>query len=325
MRSPLEFLRISSVVLVVGIMVLGVWIFGVEPNLLTVKRIEIELPALPPELDGLRIAFLSDLHAFPRPDHPKLLRRIAKLVQKAHPHLILFGGDFVHGVPPAVPEASLTDLTEYLKGFSAPLGCFAVLGNHELWHDRNMIRRSVEAAGCSVLTGELRPLTFRGREFLLLGIDDYSTSPMGKNTVPPGLPEEGTMIVLAHAPGSAKFLPPHRNVPMFSGHTHGLQIRIPGCGPLRSIPVRSYPVDEEGNRPDRDPDAKYEYNYDRGLYTLRGNRIFVTSGAGGDRITARLGCIPEIVFATLRCPGKASAPELPQQLRETRKKDHEVR
>jgi len=323
-RLP-RFLHAASVGLVIGLVLLGLWIFLAEPNMLTLRRTEIELPDLPPELDGMRIAFISDLHAFPEPDCPKLLKRISDAVRAENPHLILFGGDFVHGTVAMDRKQTLPELTAYLKTFSAPLGRFAVLGNHELWHDRQLIRRSVEAAGCPVLTGEVRSLRFRGQDIHLLGIDDFNSSPKGENSVPEAIPETGTVIALAHAPGSLQFLPPHRNILMFSGHTHGGQIRIPGAFPLRTNPFSRHPVDAEGNRPDRDPKQEYDYCYDKGLYQLRGNRVFVSSGVGGDRITARLGCFPEIVFATLRCPGKASAPERFQQLYETRKKEYDSR
>lgn len=106
--------------------VIGIWPRYIEPNLLLLNRLTLKLPKLPKELAGLRIAHLSDLHwnkTFSRP----LLYQLKQQLKRVEPHIIAFTGDFLS-------RSILEDregLLELLSSISAPLGVFAVLGNHD--------------------------------------------------------------------------------------------------------------------------------------------------------------------------------------------------
>ena len=105
---------------------IGIWPRYVEPNLLTVSRVSIPIANLPEDLRGLRIVHLSDLHLSSElPD--AFLNKVVTASQAVKPDLIVFTGDFLcYGQP-----EGLARLERFLKRFSAPLGCFAVLGNHD--------------------------------------------------------------------------------------------------------------------------------------------------------------------------------------------------
>src|SRR5690554_4916631 len=94
---------------------------------LEVRTVEGALPDLPPALDGYRIALLSDLHVglFTRESR---LRTIVERVNQAAPDMVVIAGDLVDDEPRHVGK-----LARGLRGFEAPDGAYAVLGNHEIY------------------------------------------------------------------------------------------------------------------------------------------------------------------------------------------------
>lgn len=67
----------------------------VEPGWLSLERVRVALPGLPPHLEGRRIAFLSDLHRGPYVERARIARAV-EAVQAEAPDLVLLGGDFVY-------------------------------------------------------------------------------------------------------------------------------------------------------------------------------------------------------------------------------------
>lgn len=106
--------------------IIGIWPRFIEPNILSVTRKTIELKQLPPSLNGLKILQFSDLH-FSHSSSKKFLKKIQQKVAALNPDIIVFTGDFICLSQLEDP----TTLREFFKGFSAPHGCYAVLGNHD--------------------------------------------------------------------------------------------------------------------------------------------------------------------------------------------------
>ena len=106
--------------------VIGIWPRFIEPALLCTSRHTIPMPQLAKELDGLRLVHISDLH-FSHHVSAHFLSRIQKRIQKLEPHIILFTGDFISYSELYAPAS----LAAFLSSLHAPLGCFAVLGNHD--------------------------------------------------------------------------------------------------------------------------------------------------------------------------------------------------
>ncbi|HEX2167141.1 MAG TPA: metallophosphoesterase, partial [Longimicrobiales bacterium] len=113
----------------------AVYALYIEPRWLQCTRTRMSFAALPPELEGLRIALLTDLHTgTASPDG--LARRVAEMTMREHPDLIAISGDIAESEP--MLEQTLDDLAK----LSAPLGVYIVPGNHdyrdvgiERWHD----------------------------------------------------------------------------------------------------------------------------------------------------------------------------------------------
>jgi hypothetical protein len=93
---------------------------------LKVQRESIVLPALPESFHGLRIAQLSDIHLAGFYNRPGFIRQVVAQVNQLEPDLILFTGDLVHNF-----AEETEPFVEILNGLKAPLGKFAVLGNHD--------------------------------------------------------------------------------------------------------------------------------------------------------------------------------------------------
>ena len=100
----------------------------IEPTWTHVSRLSIELPRLPRQWDGVKIAHLTDLHVgrFVSLDYA---RQVVALTNRQGPDIIVVTGDLV-----SRSEAIKPGLREALAGLSAPEGVYACVGNHDWWH-----------------------------------------------------------------------------------------------------------------------------------------------------------------------------------------------
>jgi predicted MPP superfamily phosphohydrolase len=144
-----------------------------EPASLEVNRYDLTLPRWPAEQDGLLVALLSDLHVGSPFNGAEKLEEIVARVNQARPHVVLLAGDYVVSgvrggefVPPETTASILAKL-------EAPIGVFAVLGNHDHWYDGPRVHASLEAAGIRVLENKSLRLEEKGFDFWLVGIGDF--------------------------------------------------------------------------------------------------------------------------------------------------------
>jgi len=278
-----KFLRQTSMV---GVTLAG---YGVMRGTLEARsdpdiiRHELSFPDLPPDLDGLRLVQLSDLHAGPlvRPEQVQRWRRIA---EGERPELLLITGDMVDSLP---EEADI--VADAFRGFRAPLGCFAILGNHDYFTDPRPIWRSLEGIGIRFLENRNALVTRRNGTLGLLGLQDpmarhghfrdiaYGPGPRPDLAVQ-GLPGEAWRLCLSHRP-SDWHLARQTGAPLtLSGHTHGGQVNlIPGVS-----------------------SAILLGHYTQGLYQEDAQRLYVNRGLGVVGLPIRVGAPPEITVITLR-------------------------
>jgi len=199
-------------------------------------------------------------------------------LQKQRPDLILLVGDFVEGNAENINSciASLTDL-------QAPLGVFAVLGNHDYWTNAQFVRTTLQEFNIPVLMKESVEIRWNQNHFFLIGLDDAWMGSPNLKTALKGVPDEAMKILLVHEPDYADRL---RTISTWlplqlSGHSHGGQFIVPFIGPIY-LPYlgRKYPM---GLR--RVPGT------DRWVYTTRGV---------GLTLPVRVNCKPEVTVLTLR-------------------------
>jgi uncharacterized protein len=243
----------------------------VEPASPVFERVDLALARLPAELDGLRVIHLSDIH-LGTPYSQRCLEQALTIVQRERPELLLFTGDFVSS------SESIAELGGLLGGISAPLGCYAVLGNHDYWEGPQEIADQLERAGIELLVNESRTLRWKGASFAIAGVDEpWGGAPDFDATLRDVSPGSFTLL-MAHTPLLADEASVRGVDLQLSGHTHGGHVDLPLLGPL-ALP-------RNGER------------YRRGLHQVGATTVYTSRGLGG--IPLRLNCPPEVTQITLR-------------------------
>jgi hypothetical protein len=230
----------------------------------------IEVGRASPGPGPLTIAFASDWHAGPTTD-PDLLRRACELLSRSRPDILLLGGDFV-----SLDVRQIDWLAPLLGAIPAPLGRFAVLGNHDHWNGAGRIGRALEKAGIELLTNRNRRLAPPFEGTWICGIDDFVSGTPDASAAVAGA--EGVRIVLMHAPANLLNLRGHRLDLALCGHTHGGQIALPGGRPLSTAP------------------GPLSRLYNRGRFSLEsGGTLLVSVGLGCSTFPMRVNAIPEVL------------------------------
>jgi len=172
----------------------------------------------------LRIAFASDFHAGPT-THPHTLERACATLRELAPDVLLLGGDFV-----SLSARYIEPLAEALAHIPAPLGRYAVLGNHDLWATDAPIVRCLQRADIHVLINHSRQLPAPYQHVWICGLDDPTS---GTPDAPAMFADAtGVRIVLMHSPEGLGLIGSHRFDLALCGHTHGGQICWPNGQPL---------------------------------------------------------------------------------------------
>lgn len=254
----------------------------VEPTWLEINRLQIPVNGSPVPR-GLRIAQLTDFH-FQRRMPVRYIERCVEAANSEKPDLIALTGDYVHA-----GHKFVEGIAELLSRLSAPLGVYAVLGNHD--HAvRNAlgIRRyptlhrkvaeSLERRGIRVLHNELLTFEVEGLKYQISGVDDLWSRKcrpdLALAALDPALPH----VMLAHHPRTIELLGDKRCDLMLSGHTHGGQVHLPKLG---SVTL-----------------GKRMKQYAAGLYECGNSRLYVNKGVGFG-LKIRLNRRPEIAVFDL--------------------------
>jgi predicted MPP superfamily phosphohydrolase len=270
-------------VAVAGVVLLLVAAWGwAGTRRLVVRRLELALEALPPGLEGLRIVQLADLHVGPHTSR-RHLERIARAVRAAEPDLIALTGDQVddYARDMEVYAAALGHLT-------APLGVFAIPGNHDIIAGWDAVRRATERLGIRVLVNEALPVARDGARLWIAGTGDpagrywrrdggAAAAPDVERTlaaVPPGEPT----LALAHNPALWPALAERGVALTLSGHTHYGQLAIPRIG---------WSV------------ASIFLEHAMGLHRRGGSVLYISPGTNFWGIPFRIGALPEVTVVTL--------------------------
>jgi uncharacterized protein len=251
-----------------------------EPQVL---RHEMFWPSLPPGLDGLRLVQLSDLHAGPLAS-PGRLQRWRALAQRERPELLVITGDFVDSLPEEVAQ-----FRDAFRDFPAPLGRYAILGNHDYFTDPRPIWEELAGLDFRCLENGHAVVSRGGGDLALLGLQDPQASNgrfRGLRFGPgprPDLAAEGLRagpfrLALVHRPGQWTQVRALGAQLTLAGHTHGGQVNlVPGVNFARMLGP-----------------------YTQGLYEAGGQRLYVNRGLGVVGVPMRVAAPPEITVITLR-------------------------
>jgi predicted MPP superfamily phosphohydrolase len=257
---------------------LGAWAFWWEPRRLVVRDRSVSLPCW--RGDALRVAVVSDLHiGSPYVDVEKLERMVTE-INAAQPHVVVLLGDFVIQDVAGGEFVSPEVIASRLRRLRAPLGVYAVLGNHDWWLDAPRVVKALRSAGIGVLEDAAVRLQAGSHAFWLVGISDFTEGPHDVTRALAAVTDDAPAIAITHNPDVFPAVPP-RVCLTLAGHTHGGQVALPVIG--RPIVPSLY-----GER------------YAIGHVHEHGRSLFVTAGVGTSIIPVRFRVPPEVVILRIQ-------------------------
>lgn len=270
---------------------LGLYAGWVEPRSLRMRYTAAEIPGL---AVPVKAVVIGDVQPYRHHWSGPRLRAAFAQAAAEKPDIVFWLGDYYNaptkglrrlldrtGLGPLHARACtpMDAIAAEMGRLRAPMGAFAVLGNHDWAWDGEACAAALRAVGVAVLIGEAAEATHpdSGATLTILGLDDISSGrPARWSRV--AARAASPAILLTHAPDiwSALDDPPPLTL---AGHGHGGQIAPPGVGPTR-LPF--------GAR-----------NHPRGWFERDGARLYVTTGVGTSGPPVRLGAPPEIVVLDL--------------------------
>jgi len=246
---------------------------------IAVRRVEVELPRLSREHDGLTLVQLTDLHIGPTIGAHEL-EGIVQTTNGLQPDLVAITGDLVDG---SVDELRSTVMS--LGKLRARHGVFFVTGNHEYFSGAAQWVEELSRLGIRVLRNERVTIENKGAPFDLVGVDDLSAARSG---VPghgedlgralAGRDRDRVAILLAHQPRSVLRAAEHGVDLQLSGHTHGGQI-----WPFGLL-------------------VHLQQHFLSGLHRVGGTQLYVSRGTGYWGPPMRVAAPAEITQLVLRAP-----------------------
>jgi predicted MPP superfamily phosphohydrolase len=223
----------------------------------------------------IRIAFASDLHAGPA-TYPGLITEACHALADAKPDLLLLGGDFV-----SFHARHVDRLVPLLARIEAPLGKFAVLGNHDLLADDVYIARRLADAGVRVLVNENARLPAPHDDVWICGLDNTEEGAPDPEAAFAGA--KGVRVVLMHSPDGLLALGDRTFAAAFCGHTHGGQFWVGE----RALVSFSGPLSRKYRR-----GGVFRLGAESGV-------LLVSRGIGCGNLPMRKGADPEVHVCTL--------------------------
>jgi len=250
---------------------------------LVVRYFEVRLGDLPRGFEGVRIAQLSDLHVGPHTSR-RFLEQIAAAVREVEPDLLVFTGDQVDDYASDVEHFAAA-----FAGLCAPLGVFAIAGNHDVYAGWSAVRRGMEEVGIKVLVNDSVVIERGGDRLWIAGTGDPAGSQWlrdgGRGAAPDvertlaSIPPGAVILALAHNPALWPALAARGVQFTLSGHTHHGQL---------SIPSRRWSL------------ASVFLELSMGTYQRGGSLLYINPGTNYWGIPFRIGALPEVTVLTLR-------------------------
>jgi predicted MPP superfamily phosphohydrolase len=281
---------------VLGFLLMLAFAWGMAKGRTHVKvhRASISISELAPSFDGLRVVQLSDIHLAGFYNHPGYIRDVVARVNQLEPDLVLFTGDMVHNFA----EETLPFI-DILTELDAPLGKFAVLGNHDYgayyqWPSKEeeeanleQVKEKIRACGFDLLLNEHRTISLNGNAMEIIGVENWGKPPFPQHgdleKALEGTDPDLVRILLSHDPSHWDLqVRGKEDIDLtLSGHTHAMQFGLE-IGKVRWSP------------------SSWTYKHWAGLYRENGQYLYVNRGLGYTGFPGRVGIRPEITLLTLQ-------------------------
>ncbi len=278
--SRIKFRHFLSASVMASVMATSAWAFWLEPASLTSKEELIQLPEWPQACSNMDVAVLADIHTGSPFNHLDKLDEIVQTTNSADPDMVLLAGDYVIQGVVGGTETTIEVIAEHLGKLEAPMGVYAVLGNHDWWLDATRVIDALETAGITVLEDRNQQVTAGDCSFWLAGVSDLWEGAADVDQALAGIPEGAPTLVFTHNPDVFDDIPASVALTV-AGHTHGGQIHLPVIGsPVQYAPQGSI--------------------YNAGHFNEDGRQMYVSTGLGTSVIGARFRVPPEISVLNLR-------------------------
>lgn len=299
----LRWLTVTGIVIAV-ISFGAIW-WGSIVNRFRIQTVELEIPIkkLPHQFDGLRIVQFSDLHTGTFAKDTAFVSRLVDSINALAPDVVVFTGDIVNR-----QSDEMLPFVTTLSRIHAPMGVYAILGNHDYgdyrnWRSEAEKQANMEAlydaysrTGIDLIRNSHRWLRLDGDSIALIGVENIGDPPFktygSLQASYPALDDPNVKILLTHNPQhwvDSIAGNPRVNIPLtLAGHTHAMQMEVAGVSPA----VMRY--DTWGGL------------YDSGDVTgataapSHPSKLYVNIGSGTVGIPVRIGATPEITVLTLR-------------------------
>ncbi|MGQ9634279.1 MAG: metallophosphoesterase [Bryobacteraceae bacterium] len=247
----------------------------VERSVIRAREVELRFPELPPDLDGLRLAQLTDIHLGPFLSEKELASAVA-IANEFQPHLSLVTGDLI-----SERSDPLDACLRLLSGLRAEVGTYGCLGNHEGYAGVEAYAAAEgQRLGIRFLRNQRQTLRFGAGVLNLAGVDyqkmggpylqglEWLHSPGAFN------------LLLSHNPDVFPVASRHGHQLVVAGHTHGGQV---------NLEVFGFPFNV----------AELYTPFVYGIYHRPGALLWVSRGIGTVGIPVRFGAPPEVALIRL--------------------------
>ncbi len=276
-----QFLRVAAIAAGGAILAGSVYAGLIEPEEVSVERLRIHLPNLGGQFDGLKIVQLSDLHYGPFTGEREIGRAVARANAET-PDVVVLTGDFVTAPTSGPINATLRNATlcaDILGRLKAPLGVFAVLGNHDVQVNAPYVSEALASRKIRVFRNDREALERGASRLWLAGVDDAQYGRPKLDLALRAIPAGEPTILLVHEPDFADVAARYSVHLQLSGHSHGGQIRLPLLGSPYLPPLS----------------RKYPYGY----YRVRDLQLYTNRGLGTILLPLRFNAPPELTVITL--------------------------
>lgn len=282
-----RLLKILLVLLIFFLIIAGILFYSIfiQVENVNVSYNTIQSDKIPEEMTDTTIAFISDIHYQSYMNHERLSGMMDE-IKSIQPDVVVFGGDmFDHPARNKPTEESIQQMKDFFTSFEAPLGKFAVLGEHDLEGEesKQIITDILVSSDFEIITNT--SLTIRNNSFsgiTLIGVDSIINGTLDIDSAFSSLSSDQFNLLVTHCPDVVREagFPTQPLDLILAGHSHGGQLYIPILGPLDI------------------KDGSKKYNH--GIKNInRTTTIHVSNGLGTTDSDIRLFSPPQVVVYRL--------------------------
>ncbi len=274
--------KISKAIAIFLIIAFIIYIYSrfIEPEMLSIHYENISSPYVA-QKSNIKILQFSDIHLSDYFDIEDLNRVVDK-INGEHPDIVVFTGDLIDHYNDYNYKGDIDKIWGALKRIDAPLGKFAVYGNHDYGGGGEKAYSTIMSKGeFTILVNERIKLD--RYKLNIVGLDDSIFGNTDKNKLIDYIDKDLYNLVISHEPDIIDSLL-ELSIDLFlSGHSHGGQVNVPIVSTNMLPPLAE--------------------NYTRGIYRFENHRdtlLYVNVGIGTSQVPLRFMSVPEISVFTLK-------------------------